>query len=1033
MRSREARVRPLRWVAVALAAAFGAGLAAAPAGAQYFGRNKVQYENFDWRVLQSQRFDVHFYPAESLLAADVARMAERWHARLTPALRDTFDRRSIILYANSPDFQQTNVVSGLIGEGTGGVTESLRGRVTMPGQSTYGETDHVLGHELVHVYQYVMAFGGNQPNAARGFQTIPLWATEGMAEYFSVGRNDPHTAMWMRDAVRRDDFPTLQDLSRNPRYFPYRYGQAFWAWFGGVFGDAAIERVYRSAIARGWEQAIRSVSGLPYDSLSAVWARNTREHFTPLMVGRGAPDSVGRAVVSGREEGEQNVSPAVSPDGRLVAFFSSRELFGFTIYVADANTGRVVKKLSSVGSDPHFDALSFIASAGTWSPDGRKLAFVVQAEGDNEIDIFDEQSGKIERRLRARGVGAISDPAWSPDGRQLAFSGNSGGIVDLYLLDLESGDLRQLTRGRAAELQPAWSPDGRTIAFATDAGPDTDEARLTFGELRLATLDVESGQVRLLPSLGAGKQINPQFSPDGNDLFFISDQDGFSDIYRMKLASGEMYRVTKVATGVSGITKYSPALSVASKTGRVLFSVFDAAGYSIRGLELAEAQGEPVAPAPATVAAGALLPPASAQTGTVARYLADPTTGLPPVNDGYDVNRYRPKLSLDYIGVPTAGVGVGGPFGTTMNGAAAAYFADELNNRVVGVSLQAQGTIKDIGGQVFYLNRKHRWNWLTGVSRTPILYMTGQMGYDIVDTDQGQIPVTIYEQVLERLTIDDITAGVQYPFSITRRVELNAGVQRYGYSAEFDRIYVGPGGGVLGEERGKYPSSPSLTMAQASAALVGDYSYFGFTSPIAGGRYRFEAAPTFGDLNFQTFTADYRRYFFRRPFTLAIRSLYLGRLGRDADDPRLQVFLGYPTLVRGYEQGSIDPSECGATSSGAASSCPVFSRLLGSSIGVVNAEFRIPLLGTEQFGIFNVPFLPTELSFFADAGAAWTKNEGVDLRFDRNTADRVPVVSAGASARLNLFGYTVVEIYYAHPFQRPSKSGVFGFQLSPGW
>ncbi|MHB1224305.1 MAG: TolB family protein [Gemmatimonadaceae bacterium] len=1001
------------------------------ASAQYFGRNKVQYENFDWRVLHSPRFDVHFYPAESLLAADVSRMAERWHTRLTPALRDTFDRRSIILYANSPDFQQTNVVSGLIGEGTGGVTESIRGRVTMPGQSTYGETDHVLGHELVHVYQYVMAFGGDQPGAARGFQTIPLWATEGMAEYFSVGRNDPHTAMWMRDAVRRDDMPTLRDLSTNPRYFPYRFGQAFWAWFGGVFGDAAIERVYRTAIRQGWEQSIRAVTGLPSDSLGAAWQRATSDHYLPLVAGRAAPDSIGRPVVSERSEGEQNVSPAVSPDGRLVAFFSSRDLFGFTIYVADANTGRIVKKLSSVGSDEHFDALSFIASAGTWSPDGERLAFVVQAQGDNEIDIFNQRSGDIERRIRVSGVDAISDPAWSPDGTQLAFSGNAGGMVDLYLMTLESGELRQLTRGRPAELQPAWSPDGRTIAFTTEAGPDTDESRLAFGEPRLATLDVASGQVRLMNTPGGGKQINPQFSPDGRDLFFISDQDGFSDIYRMTLASGDMFRVTRVATGVSGITKYSPALSVASGTGRLLFSVFHRGGYTIRGLEAAETQGEPVGAPSATVAEGGLLPPSSAQTGTVARYLADETTGLPPASDDYDVSDYRPKLALDYIGVPTAGVGVGGPFGTAVSGAAAAYFADELNNRIVGVGIQANGTVKDIGGQLFYMNRQHRWNWMAGAGRTTQLYMSSVVYPDAIDTGGEQIPVIAYEQRLYRQSIDEISAGVAYPLSVTRRVEFGAGLQRYGFDVEFQRLLVN-NGIVVGQEQGELPTEPALKMGQVSAALVGDYSYFGFTSPIAGGRYRFEAAPTFGDLTFQTLTADYRRYLFFRPVTFAFRALHVGRYGRDSDDRRLELFLGYPTLVRGYEQGSMDISECTGISA-SNNSCPQFERLLGSRVAVLNAEIRVPLFGSDQLGIFSLPFLPTELSLFTDAGAAWTGAENVDLRFERNSAARIPVVSSGVSARFNLFGYTVVEVYYAHPFQRPSKSGVFGFQLSPGW
>ncbi len=1030
MRSVKARVRPARWAAVALLALTAATLMPDSADAQYFGRNKVQYEDFDWSVLATPRFDVHFYSVETTLASDVGRMAERWHARFTPALRDSFDRRSIILYANSPDFQQTNVISGLIGEGTGGVTESVRGRVTMPGQGTYGETDHVLGHELVHVYQYVMAFGNEQPGASRGFQTIPLWATEGMAEYLSVGRNDPHTAMWMRDVVRRNDMPSLRDLSTNPRYFPYRFGQAFWAWFGGVFGDAAIERVYRTAIRQGWEQALRSVSGLPSDSLGAAWQKATREQFTPLMVGRAAPDSIGNSVVSERSEGEQNVSPTVSPDGRLVAFFSSRDLFGFTIYVADATTGKIVKKLSSVGSDEHFDALSFIASAGTWSPDAQRLAFVVQAQGDNEIDIFNQNSGDIERRIKVKGVGAISDPSWSPDGKQLAFSGNSGGMVDLYILDLDSGDLRQLTSGRPAEIQPAWSPDGKTIAFSTEAGPNTDVNLLAFGEPRLALMDVASGEVRLLNTPGGGKQINPQFSPDGRDIFFISDQDGFSDIYRMTLATGEMFRVTRVATGVTGITKYSPALSVASGTGRVLFSVFHAAGYTIRGLDLADAQGTPVGPPSTTVAEGGLLPPSSAQTGTVARYLTDERTGLPPANVDYKVTSYSPKLSLDYIGVPTAGVGVGGPFGTAVSGSAAAYFADELNNRVAGVGIQANGTVKDIGGQLFYMNRKHRWNWMVGAGRSTQLYMRSGTGIENVGTGEDATPVLYYEQQLNRQYIDELSTGVAYPFSITRRAEFNAGVQRYGYDIEYQRAYVS-NGIVVGQTRGKYDTGPALTMAQVSAALVGDYSFFGFTSPIAGGRYRFEASPTFGDLTFQTLTADYRRYLFFRPLTLAMRAMHVGRYGKNSDDRRLEIFLGYPTLIRGYEQGSMSASECSEAT--ATSYCPEFTRLIGSRVAVVNAEIRIPLFGSEQLGIFNVPFLPTELSLFTDAGAAWTGSESVDFRFERSSPNRIPVVSSGASARFNLFGYTVVEVYYAHPFQRPMKSGVFGFQLSPGW
>ena len=78
-------------------------------------------------------------------------------------------------------------------------------------------------------------------------------------------------------------------------------------------------------------------------------------------------------------------------------------------------------------------------------------------------------------------------------------------------------------------------------------------------------------------------------------------------------------------------------------------------------------------------------------------------------------------------------------------------------------------------------------------------------------------------------------------------------------------------------------------------------------------------------------------------------------------------------------------------------------------------------------------FLPLELSPFVDAGVAWTADEAPNLQFSRNSAARTPVLSTGLSARMNLFGAMVLEVYYAYPFQRPAKGAHFGFQLQPGW
>ena len=103
-------------------------------------------------------------------------------------------------------------------------------------------------------------------------------------------------------------------------------------------------------------------------------------------------------------------------------------------------------------------------------------------------------------------------------------------------------------------------------------------------------------------------------------------------------------------------------------------------------------------------------------------------------------------------------------------------------------------------------------------------------------------------------------------------------------------------------------------------------------------------------------------------------------------------------------------------------------------MAVVNLEFRVPLFGPREFGLFEVPYFPTELVAFVEGGATWTEDESPDWTFERDTPARVPVFSAGIATRVVLGGILPLQFYYAFPFQRPEKeSGEFGFLIYPGW
>jgi hypothetical protein len=1084
-----ARARRAAVAAAALlgTAAVAASATATAAGAQYFGRNKVNYETFNFKTIKTPHFDVLHYQQNPVAANDVGRMAERWYARLSPFMRHTLGRKSLIFFNDQPDFQQNNVTD-IEGEGTGGVTESFRQRVVMPFTGIYNDTHHVLGHELVHVFQYDIA--NNTPGSQQGLATLPLWLVEGMAEYLSLGRSDVNTAMWLRDAARRNDVPSIRQLTTDPRYFPYRYGQALWAYVGGRYGDQAVVDVYRASLRVGFEQAIRRTLDVSTEQLSKNWADAIKGAYLPLIAGRTPPDSTATRVIAQRSKrgGEYNIGPSLSPDGRTVAFFSSRGLFGVDLYLADAESGRVIRQLGSINSPRHFDALSFINTSGTWSPDGRRFAHVVYRGGDQAIAIYDVAGRREERILRTPDLGAALDPAWSPDGRTIAFSGMREGLSDLYAYDLQADRLTQLTDDRDAQLQPTWSPDGRTIAYATDRGAGTNFDSLTFAPTRLATIDPSTRRVQIVPGFAGARHINPQWSPDGRSLYFISDPDGFSDLYRQDLATGRRFRLTRTATGVSGITALSPALSVARQTGRVLFSVFDRGGYNLVRLDGAQTQGTPVDDGPGATVAGApnavpgsvpgsvpgttattatpastgnssgeggVLPPVgTARSSVIEEYLADAGTGLVRQDTTFAQSRLVSRLGLNYIAPPQVGGGYNSTFGPQIVGGIAALFGDQLNNQQLVAVLQAQGQVQDIGGQVQYINTRNRWNWGGGAAHVPIPYV--QFGVR-QRPDLGP-NLNSYDQYLVRVTFDQVSGLVQYPLNVSQRFELSAGVSRQTASVQTFSTIIDQVGNPVGQQReGRRRLGEPLTTAQGTLAFVGDYSVFGLTSPIAGGRYRFEVSPSLGDIRWTQVTADYRRYLFLRPVTLAARGLHIGRYGGNADQftslfsnngffGAQPIFLnvpGFNGFVRGYDFNNINYNqECGGGGGGGAAAiqeCPVIDRLVGSRVAAASIEARIPLLAPAGLGIIPTNFLPIDIVPFADAGIAWAGNARADLRFVtdantlRNTAARVPVVSAGVSARINLLGFAVIEAYYARPFQRPDRDWVLGFQFAPGW
>ena len=991
--------------------------------AQYFGRNKVQYRTFEFQILKTDHFDFYYYPEEQDAARIASRMAERWYARLSRFFDHQLrDRQVLILYAAPAHFRQTNAVEGLIGEGTGGVTEALRRRIVLPMSGSLADTDHVIGHELVHAFQFDMTGADpreNEIGGGPGILQYPLWFVEGMAEYLSLGPVDAQTAMWMRDAALHEKLPSIRDLDK-PEYFPYRWGHAFWAFVGAKFGDRAVASLVRSAANPRFDLlGLARQLGTDPDTLTSDWHQAILASTRFVEDQRSSLESEAHRVISKLSGGGRyNVGPRVSPDGRRIAFFSERDRFSIELFLADALSGRITRKLVRSTTDPHFDSLQFLNSAGAWSADGKTLALAAARHGHPVLALIDPDSGRVTREVPLRDLDDALNPSFSPDGRSIVLSGNHGGFLDVYLLTLQTGRLEALTHDPFGDSEPVFTPDGQSIVFVTERF-STDLATLDPGPLRLARLTLSTRAITPIAAFLNGKQISPQVSSDGRLLTFIAEPDGVSNIYRMPIDGGPILQVSSFLTGVAGITTASPALS-ASDAGRLAFSVFENNGHSIYVLDPAAVV--------ATVAAesgrqAAVLPGRSVAAGDVQRMLSDPRRDLPSITFSPPSEPYRRHLKLETLGQPMISGGINSRGGGFIGGSMSASFSDMLGDRLLWADGFIGGTLADMGGQLAYLNRRHRWYWAAVADQMP--YRSD--GWSVTEDDAAN-RITLIDKI-DRQTVRGGSAVVGYPFSPAARLEFAGGAHAVATTHEIKtRLYTADTERFIEQTVTSGSKESSLYLADSSMALVYDAAYFGATSPILGRRYRVEVSQTTGTLAYTTMLADWRRYFMpTRPVTIAVRGLHIGRYGADAEDDHLvKLYAGYPELLHGYGSNSITLAECAFGVAGA--DCSAFNRLSGSRMLIGNVEVRAPLVGLFRHDI-QYGSVPVEIAAFMDTGVTWSR--GTRPSFAGGTRDVLR--SVGGAVRVNAFGLAIVELSVARPLDRIDRHWQWQIGLRQGF
>ncbi len=947
--------------AASILAAATVGLTAAPALAG-------NHPERQWLVQESAHFQMHFYPGLEQTATRVLKAAEEAYPKLTQDFGVRGQTGKIPIIMDQDSFFN-------------GEAEPLKDRITLdPGLTTSSVvgTQRFVAHELAHVMTFRALNKGNTMAKLNSLGALPTWFLEGIAQYTAEYWYPSLDRMLRLNTLEGSLLTTTERtnfrmLGVHAGAAGYNEGYSLCRYMFDTHGrdKVAVLMANLRDGKKSWEQAIEATFGKTLTAIEAGWRQHLRDGYAKQI--KGLQDKVpGATSVVDSYQGEVNVQPKLAPDGKRLAYLTSRHQDSF-LYLR----GNVMGFLSLFVAEPDGKGARMVpvgrgaVSSFGWSADGRKLVYsrVVQDPAGNpgfDVFAYDVQARTTARVTENEGANAM---AWRPGTQQVAYVSVKDGVSAIKLIDTRTKKVQTLYKPAGDEQykDPAWSPDGRKLALIAHAPGEAG---------RLVLLDVDHGKLKPIARSARGGDSTPCWTPDGQGVVYTSDRSGMTNLYAIDVASGAERQLTNTFRGAE-----TP--SVAPDGSAIYFATFKAKGSVIHRIpfgggksaggggaagvarpkaarEIADPDHEPLNEA-RTPRSGGAAPVAEALQGFSVGAELPPTQALSAgeggalekaIEESFSIKTakpYAPKLTNDLLIPQMTSDEKGQQVGV------AAVYSDILEKHQLGVDVRYGIMSQRFSYNAQYVNRMFGSSWMVSLFDQPQIALSPDVGLN-----GRPVVESLYFQRMRGASL-----GVQTPLPGGR--SLTTGAQMGTLSTLMDP-YVGSYGQL---KQGQLNTlSAVLNEQNVKNTIDGDIN------PSDG--YRMALGMTMSDrnigsnFNFSQYVFQGERYFAINPdlrHNLTWR-WNLGLINGDAPQPFL---LGGANgsnsifALRGYAVGAFS----------------------GTRLATTGVEYTLPLLThiDKMFGPLYLDRL--YVAAFTDVGSAW-----------QDGAASNPFASAGGEIRL---------------------------------
>ena len=560
MRLRSARAA-VTWVVVTCCALLARTASALPSD-ELFGQNRPHAAAANWRALETPRFRVLFPDSSSALAAETLRLAEAAAKDIGGRFGTPLTKQSTwVVFPSRDAMAKSNVPLDDLEEGLRAWTPLVRRRQMIVFNGSRTELARDVAHAVTHALQTEILFpSGGWAVVGRGpLFHAPDWFLEGTALYFSGAPNATED-IDLRGASLANSLLSLeglQDFNDVPDLgLAFMQAHSIVGYIADEFGEPSLGQLLTAVASHptnDMDNALTDVLGIDLRTLNRRWQRYAKKRYWPLIREKESPEAVARTLhipVAGHAG-----DPVWSATGEALAVLTQTYDHD-DVWIVSARTGAPLSRVTRRVRD-RYDAIVSRGRALAWATGPDHLAFLARHGSDLRLVAVDVITGELAHEIELPFQDAFSLTT-SQDGETLVMVGVTDGQADLYAYGPTAGEWQRLTNDTHLDADPMLNADGTELLYVSEREGGTQVVHLTLDRTRAEET----------PLGGAGGIHDPQWAPDGGDLYVTADWTGSRDVYRVAGSDARITRLTNLISGANTPTLSPDGEALAFSAGR---------------------------------------------------------------------------------------------------------------------------------------------------------------------------------------------------------------------------------------------------------------------------------------------------------------------------------------------------------------------------------------------------------------------------------------------------------------------------------